>query len=295
VLRHDKEDDHFDVSGYRAIKYSVGIEGSALEDKIDEVAEYVRNVLNEEAHEATVFPQHLTPLGQFNRDYDFKPKFRDIEIPDYYDMFDEATSFIGLQGVSLLHFARQDYFWNVKVKDRKDPSAPRKSASIRFPDFILAKMLLDAVNVRVVMMHEDNPALPHLLKFLDRESFGPSLAIARDEIKRSFAAWSQLKLDLESRSPSRADGRKGKIEVIQLVHGVVNYRLTLTDKLLVVSPYFNIYPFNSAGPTLIARESTPFYQSVSREFTDRAVSNQMAIDALAQYGSLVTNVASESG
>jgi hypothetical protein len=79
------------------------------------------------------------------------------------------------------------------------------------------------------------------------------------------------------------------------VHGVVNHRLTLTDQQIVVTPYLNIFPFNSQGPALICRAGTPFYDRIYREFIDRAVSNELATAALAEHGSLEIAPTSQVG
>jgi len=299
VLRHQNKDGkggettHFDVKDVRAITYDYrGKDDVALEQIIDEVARSVRSVLETGAYRGTAFGA-LDPLGRGYREYEFKQAFRDIDIPSYDKIFVEATEFIGLQGISLMHFARQDFFWNVKRQDKK--TGKEINDSLSFFDIVRAKVLFDSVNVRAVMMHEANDALPHLIKFLDRKPFTQSLATTRDEIKRSFDGWSKLKLELDAKAPEREDGRKGKLEVIQLVHGVVNYRLTVTDQLIVLSPYFNIFPFNSQGPALIVRKHTPFYDSLYREFLDRAVSSEMAAAALKEHGSLEIAPGAQAG
>jgi hypothetical protein len=287
VLQDQDEEKHFDVAGKRAISYRYRMDGPELEKKIKEVADTVSAVLAEKEFQPAVF-KNLNPLGRLSHEYEFKPAFRDIDVPSYYDIFDEAREFIGLQGISLWHFARLDFYWNVKVRDRKNPKAERRNANMRFFDIVQAKLLFDAVNVRIVMMHEDNTALAHLIKFADRESYTQSIATTRDEIKRSFEAWSKLKLNVDAKASERDDGRKGKLEIVQLRQSVVNYRLTATDQLIVLSPYFNVFPFNSQGPALIARKDTPFYECVIREFIDRAVANEMALAALADHGNLET-------
>jgi len=274
MLRHDREKTHFDIAGLRAIPYRYPMEGEALEDKVAEVADYVRTVLKQEAFKPAVF-KNLNPLGRLYREYEFKPAFKDISIPDYCEMFLQAKEFICLQGITLLHFARSNFLWNT-----------HDGRSLNFFDLIRGKVLFDAVSVRVVMMHEDNAALPHLIKFLDREKFTDSLKAIREEIRQSFAAWMDLRRELGAKASERADGRKGEVSVVRLVHGVVNYRLTITDQQLVVTPYFNIYPFNSQGPALICQAGTPFYDNIRREFLDRAVSNHVATAALNEHGSL---------
>lgn len=278
------ETTHFDVKDIRAIGYTYdGTNGAAPEATIDDVAKSVRSVLDAEAYQAAAFGG-LDALGRGYRQYEFKEAFRDIDIPTYYNMFRQATKVIGLQGISLMHFARQDFFWNVKRRDEE--TGEEIDDSLSFFDIVRAKVLFDAVDVRIVMMHEHNAALPHLIKFLGRKPFTQSVAVTREEIKRSFDAWSALKLELDAKAPERKDGRKGTLDVIQLMHGLVNYRLTVTDQLIVVSPYFNIFPFNSQGPALLVHKDTSFYQSIYREFMDRIESNRLAAAALKEHGSL---------
>jgi hypothetical protein len=283
MLRHDKERTHFDIAGLRAISYRYPMEGPALEDKIAEVADYIRTVIQKDAFAPAVF-KNLNPLGRFYREYEFKEAFQKIDIPTYCEIFRRAKKFIGLQGISLMHFARQDFFWNTHTGE-----------SLSFFDLIRGKVLLDAVSVRVVMMHQDNEALPHLIKFSGRTNFTQSLKSVRDEIRRSFDAWANLQHELAGKASEWADGRKGKLEVIQLTHGIVNYRLTVTDQQIVVTPYLNIFPFNSQGPALICQAGTPFYDRINREFTDRAVSNELAAAALTEHGSLLETPITQAG
>jgi hypothetical protein len=284
MLRHNLEKTHFDIAGLRAISYRYPMEGEALADKIAEVADYVRTVMKMEAFRPTVFNNNLNPLGRLYREYEFKSTFKDVDIPSYCEIFLQARKFIGLQGITLLHFARSNFLWNT-----------HDGRSLNFFDLVRAKVLFDTVDVRVVMMHEDNAALPHFLKFLDRDKFTDSLKAVREEIKQSFAAWSALRDELNGKASERADGRKGKLEVIRLEHGVVNYRLTVTDQQLIVTPYLNIFPFNSQGPALICQAGTPFYDRINREFIDRAVSNEMAAAALKEHGSLEIKSAPRTG
>jgi hypothetical protein len=45
---------------------------------------------------------------------------------------------------------------------------------------------------------------------------------------------------------------------------------------------------STAAPAFVARKGTPFHECVIREFIDRAVSNEMAVAALADHGSMET-------
>lgn len=287
VLRHEGkggETTHFDVKDIRAIGYSYdGTHGPAPEATIAEVTKAITSVLDADAYQRSAFGG-LDALGRGYREYEFKQAFRDIDIPSYYKVFVDATKHVGLQGITLMHFARQDFFWNVKRFDKD--AGKDVDDSLSFFDIVRAKVLFDAVDVRIVMMHEQNPALPHLTRFLGRKPFTQSIAMTRDEIKRSFENWSALKLELDAKGPERADGRKGKLDVVQLVHGIVNYRLTVTDQVMIISPYFNIFPFNSQGPALVVHKDTSFYENIYREFVDRIESNNLAAAALKEHGSL---------
>jgi hypothetical protein len=274
VLRNQDEKTHFDIKDVRTVEYRYDAAIPAPEHVIKEVSRSVRSVLDAPSHHPIAFGR-LDPLGRNYLEYEFKEAFRDISIPDYSELFLKAKNFIGLQGISLLHFTRANFPWNT-----------HDGGSLTFFDIIRAKVLFDAVSVRIVMMHENNEALPHLIKFIDREKFTESMRTVRDEIRQSYQAWSELRDELEAKAPERADGRKGRLEVTRLIHGLVNYRLTITDEKIVVTPYLNIFPFNSQGPALICQADTPFYDRINREFLDRAVSNERAAAALKAYGNL---------
>jgi hypothetical protein len=275
ILRHDKERTHFDIQDIRAIEYRFPTEDpSLLEKKVGHVADFVRSVLKTDVHASKVFGD-LDALGRGFREYEFKTMFRDIDIPTYSSMFHRAERFIGLQGVSLMHFARLDVNWH----------SPKHEV-VSFFDIVRSKVLFDAVSVHIVMMHPANAALPHLIKFVNRERFSQSMEIIRDEIGLSFKFWSRLKAELDAKAPEREDGKKGTLDVTQLVHGVVNYRLTLTDQEAVLSPYFNIFPFNSQGAALVCASGTTMYDCLRREFYDRVVVNDAAVIARKAQGPL---------
>ena len=268
MLRDEHEKTHFDIAGLRAISYRHPMDGQALDDKVTEIAEYIRTVISGEKFKPVVFKNNLTPLGRGYREYQFVEKFRDIDVPTYSSYFTEAKEFIGLQGMTLRHFARQDFDWFTPA-----------GKVVSFFDIIRSKVLFDAVNVDIVMMHPDNPALPHLIKFVDPARFAQAVGTVRNEIAESFDEWSALKTELDGRAPEREDKRKGELRIIQLAHGVVNYRLTVTDQRAIVSPYMNIFPFNGLGPTIVCVSETGFHDRIKREFFDRIVSNNLALAA----------------
>jgi len=201
-------------------------------------------------------------------------KFRDIDIPTYSSYFTEAKEFIGLQGITLRHFARQDFDWFTPA-----------GKVVSFFDIIRSKVLFDAVNVDIVMMHPENPALPHPHQVrrpsaLRRRRSRPC---ATRSPNRSTSG-RRLKTELDGRASEREDKRKGELRVIQLAHGVVNYRLTVTDQRAVVSPYMNIFPFNGLGPTIVCVSETGFHDRIKREFFDRIVSNNLAVAGRSRGG-----------
>jgi hypothetical protein len=283
LLRHDQETTHFDVKDFRAITYTYDAGNLAPEAKIAEVANFVASVLKEDAYHAKAFGD-FDALARLYREYQFFERFRDIDMPSYSAMFTAANSFIGLQGISLRHFTQHQFLWN--TPDGKEVS---------FFDLISGKILFDAVSVNIVMLHPDNPVLPYLFKFADRAGYSKALANARADMRSSIEEWNELKKELDARSPERADGRKGSLRVTALMHGTANYRLTLTDRLAVVSPDFNIFPFNSAGPALVCSKATVMYDRINKEFFDRIVSEERAAAALKEHGSLEIGPAPNTG
>jgi hypothetical protein len=251
------------------LSYQYSTEGQALESKIVELTKIIRTALTD------VSTGNPPPLSFINRNYEFKNAFREISIPDYCENFLQATTFIGLQGISLLHFTRSNFLWST-----------HDGRTLTFFDIVKGKILFDAVDVRIVFMHENNAALPHLMKFRNREIFTESVTAVRQEIKQSFEAWSALKREIDAKAPEREDGRKGNLEIHQLEQGIVNYRLSITDQRIILTPYLNIFPFNSQGPALICQAGTPFYDRILREFFDRTVSSKMATAALNEHGNL---------
>jgi hypothetical protein len=288
ILKHEGENTHFDVKDFRAVTYAYKEQGTnepVGDEKIAEVASFVRSVVNmERGYHPKAFGD-LDPLGRGYREYTFYERFRDIDIPTYSRLFHDAKSYIGLQGMTLRHFTMPQFQWN----------APDGKGELSFFDLLRGKILFDAVSVNVVMMHPATPAFANMFKFSDRSNYTKSLDNAREEAVASLREWNELSQELAAAAPSRADGRKGELRVTPLRYGMVNYRMTLTDETVVISPYFNVFPYNSYGPAIGCAKGTVFHDRVNREFFDRIVSEERAVAAVQEHGSLTTVSPRETG
>jgi hypothetical protein len=279
ILKHAGENTHFDVKDFRSITYDYRKQRKnkpAPEAKIAEAANFVRSVLEMPSrHEPKAFGE-LDPLGQNYREYKFHEKFRDIDLPTYSRFFHNAKSFIGLQGMTLRHFTLPRPEW----------TTPDGKGHSNFFDLVRGKILLEAVSVHIVLMHPDNAALANMCKFADRAGYAKSVKDARDEAAASFRDWTSLQQELAEDKSQWKDHRKGELQITALRYGVVHYRMMLTDQSVVISPYFNIFPYNSAGPAIGCSRGTVFYDRVNREFFDRIVAEQRAILAVSEHGNL---------
>jgi hypothetical protein len=278
ILQWSREETQFDVRDYRMVRFDFDPDADhQLADpaKIDEIAGFIDAVLKEKPHKDKAF-EKFDSLGRNFRDYRFYPRFRDLALdrtdnPNadlYGDVFLEAEQHLTLCGSTLLHFTRYDLMYH---------SSSYKPAC--FPDLAAYLALAKGVDIRVILLHPANPNLPGLVASESARRRRGEIEQMRAECAQSFQAWTTIAEDIANANVYDQAPRKGRVDVIQLRNAVIGYRLTVTDKRLVMTPYFRQFAANSAGPTVSVDAQTIFYQAICADLEavvtrDRAIADE---------------------
>ncbi|WP_210163146.1 hypothetical protein [Salinarimonas rosea] len=266
ILKWSQEKTQFDTRDYRMIEFDFdpdGPAGNADPEKIREVADYVKSVLRQKPHRDKAFDRY-DPLGRNFKEYKFYGRFRDLALdrkvnPDaelYGDVFLEAEQSLTLCGATLLHFTRYDLLYETT----EGPTAS-------FPDLVAFLTLAKGVDVRAVMLHPSNPNMAGLVASESARRQRAEVDRMRAECAQSFQGWLTIAEDIERANVYDRAPRKGRVEIVQLRNTIVGYRLTLTDKRLLMTPFYRQHAANSAGPTLSVHAETSFYDAIRDDLT----------------------------
>jgi hypothetical protein len=204
------------------------------------------------------FDGRIDAFGPHNTSATLFERFSSIPYPEYSRLFQDAERFIWLAGTSLLDFSHADIQpWDYRLGGRTE--------KISFPQFIYNKLAV-GVDVTIMMMAEDNPALPHMIiqngnDFLN----GLSVEKVREEITRSERMWHLIRGEtpkvaavVQAEDP---DQKIGQFRIIKVQRGIIYSRVSITEKEALVSPNYYALPRNGHGPSIRAISNTNFYQT----------------------------------
>ena len=263
----------FDIYDIKAIPYSFGEldkEGKAFPEvlPIEEVVKHLENILDREDDEHA-FAKY-DPLARQSLTFRVYDRFKDVTYADWGTLLNRADKSIDFYGTTLDDLAR-DYGQFPTLDGVTETESSLK-------DFLAAKVLFGKIDVTIALLHEDNPALEALLKSTHHGVDAKILGRVKDEIVRSREKWREVAENLEKLTEdylahfSVPQGlhlttatQRGSFKLIQIRHGLGKFRMTLTDKETLVTPFFYEPPQNSLHPAFAARKGTSFYTSVRNE------------------------------
>lgn len=183
------------------------------------------------------------------RKFNGSDPFENLPFEKWAKFFHETDTKIDIMGVSLLQLLNSSKSWIM-----------RDGTKVPFSTFLKFKALYDGVDIRLVFMHEDNPALREMLRGVVSGEDPEQLDVVRSEIRRSTTQWrAHAKEVADAQQPPDAP-RKGSIRLIKLRRGIVNERLSLTDRAIIVTPIFLHVELNGIGPALWASNTTSVYE-----------------------------------
>jgi len=175
------------------------------------------------------FKSNLSPLGGMGEGFRIFPRYADAlqegQVP--IKLFRSTERRAKLTGISLLSW----HFY-----------ADFKEA--------VAEVIQRSCRVQVLIMHEENPALPEMLN----DSVSDQVRKVRDEIGQSWDAWQQIATD---------GGRA--VEVRKVSRGVIYQQLIMNEARMLYSPY----RFSVGSPksnTIQTDRTSPLYMSLDEKF-----------------------------
>jgi hypothetical protein len=196
----------------------------------------------------------LDALGHRHSEYHLIAKFNgddpydNLPFTEWARFFHNTEKTIDIMGVSLNGLLGPDSNWVTKSGE-----------SVSFSKFLKAKALLDGVNVRLIIMHEENPALPQMLHGVVSGGQPRKHDLVRYEIEDATKQWLALAEDVERDKVLANSSSAGSIELIKLRRGIINERVSLTDRGIIVTPIFLHVERNGVGPALWAAHTTTVY------------------------------------
>jgi hypothetical protein len=203
----------------------------------------------------------LDALGNRHSEYHVIRKFNgtdpyeNLPFAKWVEFFNNTDRQIGIMGVSLLQLLNSSNSWTL-----------RDGTKVPFSTFLKFKALHDGVDVRLVIMDEDNPALPELLSGVVGGHDPEQLETVRAEIRRSTVQWRAHARNVEEEPIPDGVARKGSIQLIKLRRGIVNARISLTDRGIIVTPIFLHVELNGIGPALWASNTTSVFEFFKENF-----------------------------
>jgi hypothetical protein len=264
-LTHGNYDIPFDVIGLRHVVYDdddLTDSGHAQREQ-GPVARLAAMLLAErkradEHKSQSVEPFDRTDIGPLGRERILE-RFRNLAPLDWSKILLSARSEIWIAGISLLDLTSTGRFY-LPGTDGEFPSAANASLGQ-----LLGYMSGRDVRVTMLMMHPDNPALAGMLTrpLAAASSIEQELEKVREDIDLSFKRWTRLC------SASKATAWK----VIQVRHGLIPQRITMTEREVVTTPFFCTEPFNSRGPAIRAKAGHPWHSYFRDELECLAARN----------------------
>jgi hypothetical protein len=200
----------------------------------------------------------LAALGQQN----ILSRFRDLTPLEWSRIVLEAEQEVWLAGLTLKQLCESPAF-HFPDADGAFPEEPNA-----YLWRLLGSAMSRGVMVHLLMMHPDNPALPHMLmRPPELQQAGASeLDKVRNDLAHSKDAWLNALASasgpaLTGTSAERIHGDGGgSWRLVELKRGIIPQRITLTEREVVTTPYFSTTPYNSRGPCVRARADTPWHQ-----------------------------------
>jgi hypothetical protein len=248
LLRHEAYRMPHDLKDYPYIEFT-DADLAAAEDQargrpvVDQLAASMKAAL-EGARNQKPFNRELAALGGQN----IREKFRDLSYKDWSRVLLDAKREIWLAGTTLKQLADPSNT-NFFVAAPDGSGNLTEGANIRS---LIAQRVAQGVDATVLMMHEDNPALPEMLLLPEAgSSAGEILDGVRAEIEASYKLWNNAARQVLDAAGS-ADAKRGTFRVIKVREGCIYQRVTLTDREVITTPYYYTVRFNSGGPAVTA-------------------------------------------
>jgi hypothetical protein len=215
----------FDISGRRVLKYDLKPRTLQNGTYVDSLYRSITELEVGGGNFKVPFRPSLKPLGAGEALWRLVPRSRDISREDCIGLVASARSFVRYQGLALFSYAKM----------------------ITFEETVRAA-LARGVEIRVLLMHPDNAALPHMM----REFTTNHVQNIRGEIKSGAEFWTKM----ASHGPLTLRFQKT---------GAMFTLLQQSDSRTILTPYS---PARSTSEclTFLAPAGTPLYDAAKEDY-----------------------------
>jgi hypothetical protein len=215
----------FDIKDRRIIQYDLKPRTLKNDIFVEILARAIIDLEAASSEPRVSFRPSLQPLGAGEANWRVLARSEEFAPRDRIALVEEANTTLWYQGLALFSFAKiVGYTEAIK-------SALRRG-----------------VEVRVLMMHPDNPALAHVL----RDFAAHYVDSIRNEIRGGAEFWNRL-------------AAEGRLNVRYLKEKALFGALQMNDAQLVLTPY-SLNRSTSDSPSIVVPEAAPLYQTTREDF-----------------------------
>jgi hypothetical protein len=215
----------FDISSRRVLQYDLKPHTLMNGTFVDILLRSIKELEAAGGDHKVAFRPSLKPLGGGESTWRMVPRSRDVSREDYIGLVASARSFVRYQGLALFAFAKIAGF-----------AEAIKAALAR------------GVEMRVLLMHPDNPVLPHMVR-----DFSANYAeIVQSEIKSGAEFWTKL-------------ASHGSLTLRFQTKGTMFGLLQQSDSQVISTPY-SLARSTSESPTILAPAGTPYFNAMKEDY-----------------------------
>jgi hypothetical protein len=216
----------FDIKDRRIFDYDLKPKSLKTDIYVEQLSRSIQELETSPHVPVVPFRASLKPLGSRESSWQIFPRADDTRAQsERASIVPDARSFVWLQGIALFSYAKLMSF-----------EASLLSAFER------------SVEVRVLLMHPDNPALAHLV----RKFSSTYVQAVRDEIRQGAEYWTKI-------------SSQGTLSIRFQSEGVMLGNLMQNDQRLVYTPY-SLVRATSDTPTIAAPSASPLYSALKEDF-----------------------------
>lgn len=215
----------FDIHNRRVIYYDLKPRQLFSGEYVDQLAKAIIELEATGADLKVPFRPTLKPLGAGESAWRFLGRAEDVPRSEYVGFVKRAQSFLWLQGIALFAFPKIVGFREA-----------------------LADALKQGLEVRVLLMHPESPALAHLIR-----DFAPDyVSLVQKEIHAGAAFWQEM-------------SALGTLSLRFQKSGAMFSNFILSEHGIIATQY-SLARATSESPTIIAPASAPFYAVTRQDF-----------------------------
>jgi hypothetical protein len=225
LLIENSHDIPFDISARRVLQYDLKPRTLHNGTHSDALFRSITELETSRASSKVPFRPSLKPLGSGEALWRLIPRSRDVPREDCIGLVTSARSFVRYQGLALFSYAKMIGF-----------------------DEALRGALARGVEIRVLLMHPDNAALPHMM----REFTTTYVENIRGEIRSGAEFWGSM-------------ASHGPLSVRFQKNGVMCGLLQQSDSRAIITQY-SLARSTAECPTILAPAGTPLYDAMKEDY-----------------------------